>query len=109
MDNQPTERDKYLNNLYQQLDKAQAAGHFQNDAGGQLVIEMLNADVARFTSDVASDKFINDHNGYLDSRAKLSYSVSLLKRLNNLANPDLPAKLQDQIKAALPETDQPNA
>lgn len=109
MDNQPTERDKYLDNLHKQLDKAQAAGHFQNDAGGKLVIEMLNVDIARFTADIASDKFVNDHNGYLDSRAKLSYALSLLNRLNGLATPDLPAKLQDQIKAAQPEADQPGA
>lgn len=93
-------RQNYVDNLAKQLEKAVLASEFSNTPVGKYLIDMLQADANLFAQQIASDKFINDHNGYLDARAKLSYVSSLLNRLQKAANPDLEANLRQQIDEA---------
>jgi hypothetical protein len=93
-------RDEYLRRLDNELGKAVAAGEFVNSAGGKILLDFIQNDIQQFTANIAGDKFINDHSGYLNDRARLSYAMSLHKRLTRLSDPDLPKAIGDQITLA---------
>jgi hypothetical protein len=93
-------RQNYVDNLAKQLEKAVLASEFNNTPVGKYLIDILQTDASLFAQQIASDKFINDHNGYLDARAKLSYVASLLSRLQKTADPNLEANLRQKIDEA---------
>jgi hypothetical protein len=98
-----TERQKYIAKLQGQLDKAIAGENFHQTKPGKLIVDILRTDVTNFTNDVLSDKFIKDHDGYLDARAKANYASSLLDRLVKVANPVVQQQIRGDIKAAVDE------
>ena len=95
-----SERQKYIDDLNKQLDNAVAGQNFEKTKAGGLITKILQNDVNQFTKDVLSDKYINDHNGYLDARAKAHYAASLLNRIMALKNTD-----QKPIREALKEAE----
>jgi hypothetical protein len=98
-----TERQKYIAKLQGQLDKAIAGENFHQSKPGKLIVEILQHDVTAFTNDVLSDKFVKDHDGYLDARAKANYASSLLDRITKVADPKIQQQLRGDIKAAVDE------
>ena len=93
-------RQAYLSKIGRDLEKAAAAGEFVNSVGGNNLIGWLQAQINLFTNDMLSDKFINDHNGYLDARAKVSFARNIVATLTKLSNPDLEAGLRKQMADA---------
>lgn len=101
MDDQtPDTRQKYIDSKAKELEKASAAGEFVNSTGGKNLIDWLNAQVNQFTNELLSDKFINNHNGYLDARAKVSFARNIVATLMKQSNPDVEAELRKQIEVA---------
>lgn len=100
MDNEITPREKAVNSLSIQLDKARATGEFINSNGGKVLLDVLAADITRFRMQIESNKFIADHDGYLDARARLDYAKNLTSRLVKVGDPDLPQIIQEQINLA---------
>lgn len=98
-------RQDTIDRLARDLEKATAAGEFVNSNGGKLLMNFISADINRFVAQISSDKFVNDHNGYLDARSKLSYASSLLKRLTRLSDPDVPQAIREQINLAQSEAE----
>lgn len=98
-------RDAYIAKLEDDLGKAAAAGEFTNSAGGQLVLEWLNAQITTFTNQILSNKFVNDHEGYLDARAKVSMATNIVSKLTKLSSPDLEMALRGQIQQAQDEVE----
>jgi len=105
MDNEQTDREKYLTDLHAQLGKVIAGQSFEYTDAGKLIVEILTADVNNFTKLVLSSKFVNDHDGYLDVRAKANYAASLLGRLKSLDNPIKEKEIRESITLA--ENDEP--
>jgi len=97
------ERQKYVDNLKAQLKDITAGQSFEKTKAGELITKILQADVNRFTNDVLSDKFVDDHSGYIDTRAKANYAASLLNRLLSLKNPKREKEIRDNIKEATEE------
>lgn len=100
MENEQTDREKYLIDLHAQLAKVVAGQSFEYTDAGKLIIEILTADVNNFTKLVLSSKFVNDHQGYVDARAKANYAASLLGRLKSLDNPLKEKEIRESIEAA---------
>ena len=100
MENEQTDREKYLVGLHAQLAKVVAGQSFEYTDAGKLIVEILSADVNQFTKLVLTDKFINDHQGYVDARAKANYAASLLGRLKSLDNPAKEKEIRESIEAA---------
>lgn len=98
-------RQEYIDKKAKDLEKASAAGEFVNSTGGQNLIEWLQAQINQFTNDLLSDKYINDHNGYLDARAKVSFARNIVATLTKMSNPDLEATLRKQIEEAQSEVE----
>lgn len=94
------ERAKYVAKLKTDLDKVIAGQSFERTNAGKLIIEILEADVNRFTADVLSDKFIDDHMGYVDARSKANYAASLLGRIKAVNNPDREKDIREKIELA---------
>jgi hypothetical protein len=103
MDEDVDKRQVYIDKKAKDLGKAAAAGEFVQSKGGQNLIDWIQAQVNLFTNDLLSDKFINDHNGYLDARAKVSFGRNIIATLTKLSNPDLEAALRKEIEAAQAE------
>ena len=101
MDNEITEREKYINDLQVKLTKVIAAQSFEYTDAGKLIIEILTADVNLFSKQVLSDQFLNDHMGYVDARAKANYAASLLGRIQKLNNSDTEKEIRKGIDEAL--------
>lgn len=97
-------RREYIDSKARELEKASAAGEFVNSKGGQNLIDWLTAQISNFTNDLLSDKYINDHNGYLDARAKVSFARNVVATLQKQANPDVEAALRQQIEEASSDT-----
>lgn len=93
-------RKEYIDKKAKELEKAAAAGEFVNSKGGKNHLEWCNAQINMFTNEILSDKFINDHNGYLDARAKVSVLRNVVATLTKQANPDVEAALRKQIEEA---------
>lgn len=98
------EREKYVAKLHSDLAKVIAANDFHATEPGQLIIGILQADVTNATNDLLSNKFVDDHNGYLDARARAAYASTLLGRLTKLANVDQ-KPLRQSIDAAKKDAD----
>lgn len=94
------EREDYILGLSNQLAKVLAAQDFANSDGGKLFIQLLDADVKKFREQVEGDKFINDHQGYVDARAKLSYANSLLSRFAKTSDTGKEVALRKEIDEA---------
>jgi hypothetical protein len=97
---EPSERDKYLADLHGQLAKVVAGQSFEYTDAGKLIIEILTADINLFTNDILSDKYINDHQGYVDARAKAQYATSLVRRIKVLDDPKKEKQLRESIELA---------
>ena len=93
-------RQEYIDKKAKELEKAAAAGEFVNSKGGKNHLDWCNAQISMFTNEILSDKFINDHNGYLDARAKVSVLRNVVTTLTKLSSPDLEASLRKQIEEA---------
>jgi hypothetical protein len=101
MDNETVDqRQAYIDQKAKDLEKASAAGEFVNSKGGQNLIDWLQAQINQFTNDLLSNKYINDHNGYLDARSKVSFARNIITTLTKMSNPDLEAELRKQIEVA---------
>lgn len=97
------EREQYVQNLNDQLHAVVTAQSFELTDAGALIVKILEADVSRFTNQLLSDKYTNDHQGYVDVRAKANYAASLLARLKTLDNPAKEKDIRDQLKAIADE------
>lgn len=106
MDDEVTDRDKFIADLNNQLSKVVTGQSFEYTDAGKLIIEILTADVNNFTKQVLSNKFINDHQGYVDARAKANYAASLLGRLQTLNDPVKEKVIREQLEAA--QNDEPS-
>lgn len=93
------ERAEYVAGLHRQLETVIAGQSFELTEAGALIVKILEADVDRFTKEILSNKFTNDHQGYVDVRAKANYAASILGRLKSLNSPAKEKDLRDQIKA----------
>ncbi len=100
MDNEPSDRDAYIADLHGQLAKVVAGQSFEHTDAGKLIIEILSNDVNVFTKDILSDKYINDHQGYVDVRAKCNYAASILGRLKRLNDPMKEKTIRESLEAA---------
>lgn len=100
MDDQlPNERAEYVAGLHRQLETVIAGQSFELTDAGELIVKILEADVDRFTNDLLSKKFLNDHMGYVDVRAKANYAASILGRLKTLNNPAKEKDIREQLQA----------
>ena len=97
------ERAVYVEDLHKQLKTIVAAQSFELTDAGALIVKILEADVDRFTNQILSDKFTNDHQGYVDCRAKAHYAASLLGRIKTLNNPKKEKEIREQLKAIADE------
>ena len=97
------ERQQYVDGLNAQLKDITAGQSFEKTKAGELIVKILQADVNRFTKGVLSDKFVNDHNGYIDARAKANYAANLLNRLSSLKSPEREKEVRGRIKEATEE------
>jgi hypothetical protein len=95
-----TDREKYITDLHSQLQKVIAGQSFEYTDAGKLIVEILSADVNNFTKQILSNKFINDHQGYVDARAKANYAASLLGRLKTLDDPKKEKEIRESLEAA---------
>jgi hypothetical protein len=93
------ERAEYVAGLHRQLETVIAGQSFELTDAGKLIVQILEADVDRFTKELLSNKFINDHQGYVDVRAKTNYAASILGRLKTLNSPAKEKDLRDQLQA----------
>lgn len=97
------ERAAYVEGLHKQLETLVAAQSFELTDAGALIVKILEADVDRFTNMLLSNKYVNDHQGYVDCRAKANYAASLLGRLKSLNNPNKEKEIRDQLQAIADE------
>lgn len=95
-----TDREKYISDLHVQLEKVIAGQSFEFTEAGKLIVDILTQDVNLFTKQILSNKFINDHQGYVDARAKANYAASLLGRLKSLDDPKKEKEIRDNLEAA---------
>jgi len=93
------ERADYVAKLYKQLETVVAGQSFEFTDAGKLIVNILEADVDRFTKEILSNKFVNDHQGYVDCRAKANYAASILGRLKTLNSPAKEKDIRDQLRA----------
>lgn len=102
MDDQPVvdERRKYVDGLKAELETISAGQAFEVTGSGKLIIKILQADVDRFTNDVLSDKFIDNHMGYVDARAKANYAASILNRLQRVKSPAKEKEVREKLDLA---------
>lgn len=100
MENEQTEREKYIATLHAQLEKVVAGQAFEKTSAGALIVQILEADVNQFTKKILSNDFINNHQGYVDVRAKANYAASLLARLKQFDNPAAEKQIRDDLEAA---------
>lgn len=91
--NQPNEE---LEKLYDQLREVAASEDFFNLASGKLFLQLATAIVNKNTKDMLSEKFINDHNGYINARAESAAISSLLRRMQVAGSPKRKAKLNEK-------------
>lgn len=94
------ERKKYVDSLKAELETISAGQSFETTGAGKLIKKILQADVDRFTNDVLSDKFLNDHMGYVDARAKANYAASILSRLQRIKSPEKEKDIREKIELA---------
>ena len=97
------ERAAYVEGLHKQLETLVAAQSFELTDAGALIVKILEADVDRFTNMLLSNKYVNDHQGYVDCRAKANYAASLLGRLKSLNNPNKEKEIRYQLQAIADE------
>lgn len=99
------EKQKYITSLRKQLEQISAAQAFPTTPAGELVIKILTEDIALFTRRITSDEFVNNHEGYLDVRAKLNYAASFLNRLSSLQSKSTEADVREKLDVVEKSTD----
>lgn len=98
-------RDKEIARLAKDIEKAASSSQYVNSAGGKLHMDWLTAQLNQATNDILSDKFISDHNGYLDARSRAAFIRNQLATLTKLSSPDLEMQLRSRMELAQSESE----
>lgn len=92
------EMEKQEQELRQQLNEAIAADEFFESAAGKLIVKLITHRVTISTRTITSDKFKNDHAGYVNELAWLNANKQLLRELQVAASPQRKAKIREKLE-----------
>lgn len=84
--------------LEQQLREAAAAENFFETASGKLAIELLTREVDSIVKDICSDKYLEDHRGYVVAVLRLSARRDLIRKLTGAKSPARIAKIKERLE-----------
>lgn len=84
--------------LEQELSKVIAAEEFFSHASGRLIVDLISAEITKFTRDITSSKYEKDHSGYIKALADLHAHRNLLRRLQAYATPEVRDRLEADLK-----------
>ncbi len=99
MENEPNERQEYIEALQNKIRKATAAKQFNDSDEGKMIREWAAEQINVVIKQLAGKKFINDHNGYIYATGELAMAQKLLTMLDAEASKDTTV-MGEQLKAA---------
>ena len=91
------ERKEYENQLKEKLDKALAAEGLKKSDSWAVFEEIATTEINRLTKLILSDKFNDDHLGYLAAKAEINAYMRMLKAVSRTAG--LKAQAQGGLDA----------
>lgn len=83
--------------LEQQLNQAVAASNFFETETGRLFVKLANLKINKYTRDILSDKFDDNHFGYVNCKSDLNAYKNMLVMMQRAANPKIKAKLEERL------------
>ena len=83
--------------LEEQLREAVAAEDFFNLASGKVWLTVISKDIDGLVKEITSDKFINDHEGYLEALGRLRQARRSIRLMQVAASPVRRSKIQEKI------------
>lgn len=99
MDNEQTERDKYIESLEGKIRKAGRAQRFQQSEDGGIITDYLVQQINAIIKNIGGTKYINDHNTYIYDIGQMAMAQKLLTMLNREASQDT-EDLANRLKEA---------
>ena len=76
-----------ITDLQSQLSEAIAAEGFFNQESGKLIDKLLTKTITKITRDIVSDKYLEDHVGYVNALSELRANRLLQRQLHATASP----------------------
>jgi hypothetical protein len=84
--------------LLDQLHEVAVAEQFFEQATGKLFTQIATKMVDSYTREMLSNKFDNDHLGYLACKANINAYKGMLRRMQVAAHPLRKAKLEEKLE-----------
>lgn len=99
MENEKTERQKYIEDLQGKIAKAVTAKRFNESEEGKLIREWASEQINSVVKELGGKKFLNDHNAYIYATGELAMARKLLVMLDREASKDT-SELTASLRAA---------
>lgn len=104
MDNDLTQnqhqQDQEIANLERQLSEAVAASGFFELEVGRLFQRLATLKINKYTRDILSDKYDNDHRGYNNAKSHINAYQDMLKMMQRAGRAEVRDTLKERLNVA---------
>ena len=96
--NPSLEQEQQIAELEQQLSEAAVAQGFKDTPYGELAVRLATLQIDKLVKDICSDKYLEDHRGYVNAVARLQARRDWLKSLTGAASHKRVAKIEERLE-----------